>query len=128
MPLSEDEERILTEIEQHLYASDPGLARHVGSTTVYTEALRGVRWSLFGVVVGLALTVALLNVNFLLSFFVGFGPMLLSAWFLERNLRRLGKTGLEQATKSLRANALRDYLGNASERARDRFKRDNPES
>ena len=43
VPLSEDEERILTEIEQHLYASDPGLARQVGSTTVYTESLRGVR-------------------------------------------------------------------------------------
>jgi hypothetical protein len=128
VPLSEDEQRILTEIEQHLYASDPGLARQVGSTTVYSEALRGVRWGLVGVVMGLVLTVALLNVNFGLSFVLGFGPMLLSAWFLQRNLRRLGKTGLDQATKSLRSNALREYLGNASERARDRFKRDEPDS
>jgi hypothetical protein len=128
VPLSEDEQRILTEIEQHLYASDPGLARQVGSTTVYSEALRGVRWSLVGVVVGLALTVSLLGVNFALSFVLGFGPMLLSAWFLQRNLRRLGKTGLDQATKSLRTNALRDYLGHASERARERFKRDEPDT
>ena len=34
MPLSEDEQRILTEIEQRLYESDPRLARDVRSTTV----------------------------------------------------------------------------------------------
>ena len=40
VPLSEDEQRILSEIEQQLYESDPALAREVGSTTVYTAAFR----------------------------------------------------------------------------------------
>ena len=124
MPLSEDEQRILTEIEQHLYASDPSLARQVGSTTVYTAALRGVRWGVLGVVVGLAASVALLQVSFVLSFVVGFGLMLVSAWHLARNLRKLGSTGLEQMTHGLRSNGLREYFTNASERARGRFKRD----
>jgi Protein of unknown function (DUF3040) len=124
VPLSEDEERILTEIEQHLYASDPGLARQVGSTTVYTESLRGVRIGVAGMVVGLVLAIVLLPVHFLLSFFVGFGVMLISAWHFQRNLRRLGKAGFEQATKSLKVVSFRDYIANASDKARERFRHD----
>jgi hypothetical protein len=124
VPLSEDEERILTEIEQHLYASDPGLARQVGSTTVYTESLRGVRFGIAGMFLGLVLAVVLLPVSFWLSFFVGFGVMLVSAWHFQRNLRRLGKAGLEQATKSLKVVSFRDYIANASDRARERFRHD----
>jgi hypothetical protein len=124
VPLSEDEQRILTEIESELYASDPTLARHVGSTTLYTAALRGVRWSILGVIAGLALAVALLTVNFVLSFLFGFGLMLFSAWHLARNLRRLGRTGFDQVTTNLRSSGLREYFSNASERARDRFRRE----
>lgn len=124
MPLSEDEERILTEIEQHLYASDPGLARQVGSTTVYTESLRGVRLGVVGMFLGLVLAIVLLPVSFWLSFFVGFGVMLVSAWHFQRNVRRLGKAGLEQATKSLKVVSFRDYIANASDRARERFRHD----
>ena len=39
MPLSEDEERILNEIEDQLYETDPDLAREVSETTVYTHPL-----------------------------------------------------------------------------------------
>ena len=127
MPLSEDEERILTEIEQHLSASDPNLAKQVGSTTVYSESLRGVRWGFFGVVVGLVASIALLSVNFVLSFVAGFGLMLVSAWYLERNLRRLGRAGVQQWTTSFRARGLRDYFNNASERAKGRLRRDQDE-
>ena len=38
MPLSEDEERILLEIEENLYESDPDLASEVSETTVYTKS------------------------------------------------------------------------------------------
>lgn len=128
MPLSEDEQRILTEIEQHLYASDPALARQVGSTTVYSAGLRGVRWSIFGLVVGLGALLALLQVHVFLSFVVGFGLMLVSAWHLERSIRRLGRTGIEQVTQSVRGHSLRNYLSNASERARERMRRGDDES
>jgi hypothetical protein len=124
VPLSEDEERILTEIEQQLAASDPNLARQVGSTTVYTETLRGVRWGILGVVVGLIAAVALLPVSYLLSFFVGFVLMLVSAWHLERNLRRLGRAGIQQMTMSMRMRGFRDYLNNAGDRARNRMRRE----
>jgi hypothetical protein len=127
VPLSEDEQRILTEIEQQLAASDPNLARQVGSTTVYSESFRGVRWGFFGVVVGLIAAIALLSVNFVLSFVLGFGLMLVSAWHLAHNLRRLGRTGVQQMTQSFRAGGLRDIFTNATERARGRFQRDDEE-
>jgi membrane protein implicated in regulation of membrane protease activity len=127
VPLSEDEERILTEIEQHLSASDPNLARQVGSTTVYSESLRGARWSLLGLVAGLVAAVALLQVSFWLSFFVGFALMLASAWYLDRNLRRLGRAGIQQLTTSMRMRGLRDALNNATDRARGRMNREQDE-
>ena len=43
MPLSEDEQRILSEIEDHLYESDPSLAREVAQTTIYTHAFRNLK-------------------------------------------------------------------------------------
>ena len=46
MPLSEDEERILLEIEESLYESDPELAREVSETTVYTKSLKNLKWSI----------------------------------------------------------------------------------
>lgn len=122
VPLSEDEQRILTEIEQHLYASDPALARQVGSTTVYTAALRGARLGILGLVAGLGLALVLLPVHFVASFVVGFGLMMFSAWHLQRNLRRLGRTGFEQVSAALHVTSLRDYLNQAGERARDRLR------
>ena len=47
-------------------------------------------------------------------------------WF-ERNARRLGKAGLEQMTESFRGGALRDAMGGAGDRMRDRFRRPDEE-
>ena len=58
MPLSEDEQRILQEIEQQLYASDPELAREVSSTTVYRHAGRNLKWAALGFAAGVVLMVA----------------------------------------------------------------------
>lgn len=123
MPLSEDEQRILSEIEAKLYESDPGLAHDIADTTIYTHAYRNLKWGLLGFVAGLVMLVLTLSVNFLLAF-VGFLVMLVSALTIERNARRMGKAGLDQITQSMRAAGLRDYFGNTGERMRDRFKRD----
>ena len=123
MPLSEDEQRILSEIEAKLYESDPGLARDIADTTIYTHAYRNLKWALLGFVVGLAGLILTLGVSFLLAF-GGFLIMLISAITVERNTRRMGKAGLDQITQSMRASGLRDYFGNTSSKMRDRFKRD----
>jgi len=123
VPLSDEEQRILSEIEQRLYESDPDLAREVSSTTVYTHAFRNLKWSALGFVVGVVLMIVTLSVSFVLAF-GAFVIMLASALYFERNARRLGRVGLEQMTQNRRTGSLKDYLGNTSQRMRDRLKRD----
>ena len=122
MPLSEDEQRILSEIEQQLYQSDPALARDIADTTIYSHAYRNLKWSLAGFVVGLAALIFTLGTSYLLAF-GGFLIMLVSALAVERNARRLGKAGMQQMTQSMKAAGLRDALGNSSARLRDRLRR-----
>ena len=126
VPLSDDEERILNEIEEGLYESDPGLAREVAQTTVYTKSLRSLKWSGLAFFAGIVLMVVTLSVSFLLAF-VAFLVMLGAAWAIERNARQLGKTGLEQAAQSSRGSRFRSTLGGSGQRIRDlmreRFRR-----
>ncbi|MFN0089080.1 MAG: DUF3040 domain-containing protein [Acidimicrobiales bacterium] len=123
MPLSEREQRILKEIEERLYESDPALAREVGSTTLYSHAFRNLKWATLGFVVGMAIMIGTIAVSFWLAF-GGFVAMLCAALFFEHNARKLGRAGWQQVTRSMRAAGLRDYLGNTSQRMRDRFKKD----
>src|SRR5262249_47598353 len=57
MPLSEDEQRILREIEANLSVTDPKLVQQVSDTTLYRHAARMIKWSVLGFVVGLTITV-----------------------------------------------------------------------
>ncbi len=121
MPLSEDERRILSEIEQQLYETDPGLAHEVSSTTVFSHGFRHIRLAAAGFVVGLVVLVMSLSVSYLLSF-VGFLIMLTSAWYGERNLRRVGKASLQKVTQNVgRDGGVRGYFGDAGQRMRDRL-------
>ncbi len=122
VPLSKDEERILSEIEQQLYDTDPRLAREVAETTIYTDALRRLKWSIFGFVAGVALMIVTLSTSYLMAF-MGFLTMLGSALVLERSLRHLGKTGLEQGRRSPKTASLRDTFGNTRQKMRERFER-----
>ena len=122
MPLSEDEQRILQEIEQQFYEHDPALAGEIGSTTLYKHAGRNLKWAAFGFVAGLAVVIAFLA-NLLVAF-VGFLVMLTCAVIFERNLRKLGRAGWQQMTESMRAGNLREHFGDAGNRLRRRFKRE----
>ena len=124
VPLSEDEERILQEIEQQLHATDPQLAREVSSTTLYRHAGRNLKWAALGFVGGLVFMVLTFTTSTLLGV-VGFLAMLASAIGFERNLRKMGRAGWQQWTRSVGgATGMRDYLSNHQQRMRDRFKRD----
>ena len=117
MPLSEDEQRILSQIEQQLYESDPALAREVGSTTVYSHAARSLRWSVGGFLVGLVVMLSTLTVSYWIAF-VGFVIMLAAALVFVQSGRDLGRAGLEQLTQNVRANGIRNVGGSV----RDRFR------
>ena len=124
MPLSEDEQRILHEIEQQFYETDPALARAVGSTTLYRHAFRTLKYATGLFLVGVVVLVwALVSVGFVAAF-AGFLVMLAAALWFERNARKLGRAGLQQVTASMRAAGLRDAFGNTRNRMRERFRRD----
>jgi hypothetical protein len=120
MPLSEDEQRILNQIEQQFYESDPGFASAVRDTTLYRHALRKVKWAALGLVAGLVFLVATLQVHVLVAF-IGFLVMLGCAFVIERNLRAMGRVGLEAVTSSLRQGRFKDGFGPG--KLKDRFKR-----
>ncbi len=125
VPLSEDEQRILQEIEQQFHANDPDLAGEIGNHSIYAHCLRQMKWA--GVVFALGvivLVVALATATTFLVAFGGFVVMLAAALWFERSLRKMGRAGMEQLGQSLRSGGLRDYLGSTSERFRDRVRRD----
>jgi hypothetical protein len=123
VPLNEDEQRILSEIEQQFYESDPAFARGVGQTTLYRHAGRNLKWAGLGFVLGFVLLVWAFASSLLLGF-AGFLVMLSCAFVFERNLRKMGKAGWAQVTGNLRAGHLKDSVGDAGKRLRKRFKRD----
>lgn len=124
MPLSEDEERILKDIEREFYENDPAFAREVSETTLYRHSWRNIKLALVGFLIGLAVLVLALSVSYLAAF-GGFLVMLVSALVVERNARKMGRAGLDSVTKSLRARSgLREILGSSSEKMRERFRRE----
>jgi hypothetical protein len=123
VPLSEDEQRILHEIEQQLYETDPGLARDIADTTIYTHAYRNLKWGVLAFLVGVVVLIATLAVSFVLAF-GGFLIMLVSALAIERNARKLGKAGMQQMTQSMKTAGLRDAFGSANQKMKDRFRRE----
>jgi len=123
VPLSEDEQRILHEIEQQFYESDPAFAREVGSTTLYRHAGRNLKWATLGFLCGFALLVVSFASS-VIAGFAGFLIMLGAAFVFERNVRKMGRAGWQQVTESVRAGHLREYFGDTGRRLRRRFRRD----
>ena len=123
MPLSEDEQRILSQIEQQLYETDPSLAHGIADTTVYSDASRHLKQGIVGFILGLIFMIATIPVMAVLSI-IGVVVMFLSALRIESSARRMGKAGIDQLTQTMRTAGLRDYLGNRSGRMKDRFRKD----
>ena len=124
MPLSDEEQKILKEIEAQLNATDPGLVEQVSKTTLYRHSARMIRWAAFGLLGGLILLIF----TFASSVWVGaigFGIMLFCSLVIERHARKLGKAGLETLTGGFRAQGgLRGMFGERGRQLRDRFRRD----
>ena len=99
MSLSDDQERILSEMEAQLAESDPRLVDDVSSTTVYTAAFKNVKWSILILLVGIVVMVFTLSTSFLFAA-VGFIIMLVALLILEKSLTKLGKVGLNQMMQS----------------------------
>jgi hypothetical protein len=123
MPLSENEQRILREIEANLSVTDPKLVQHVSDTTIYRHASRLIKWAVVGFVAGLVMLVMTFTTVLALGI-VGFLVMLLCLLVIERNVRVMGRAGLESLTGSLRGGALKGVFGPTARRWRERWQRD----
>ncbi len=122
MPLSEDEQRILHEIERSFYENDPEFARGVSTATLNRHAGRNTKWSILGFVVGLLVLISQLNTFWLSA--VGFLLMLGSAFVFASNLRRMSRGGFSNVARSLRSRNFGSTLSEPGRRLRERFKRD----
>ncbi len=122
VPLSEDEQRILSEIESQLRGSDPELVDTVSRTTVYRHALRAIRWAAVGFVVGLLVVLFTFTSNLLVAF-VGFLAMLGALIVVSSNLKKIGKAGLHSLF-GVREGGLRRVFTDAGHAWRERFRRD----
>ncbi|MDQ6839336.1 MAG: DUF3040 domain-containing protein [Actinomycetota bacterium] len=120
MPLSEDEERILNQIEQRFYTTDPQSARRIGETTLPRYLARNCKWAAVSFFVGLAVLLASFASSWILGI-VGFVIMVVSAIAFTQNLRKMGRHGLEQLNKTVKERKVHDVLGDTGRRIRRRF-------
>ena len=102
MPLSEDEQRILKQIEAQFYEHDPAFAEKVSAPGLYRPAFRKARWAVVGLIAALVGLVLTLQVHFLLAF-ACFVAMLGCAFVIEDSLRKVGRAGLNGVRSSVNA-------------------------
>ena len=92
MPLSEEEQKMLEEIERSFYNNDPALAHSVGETGTPESARAPIVVGSIGVVGGLTLVVLGLSRNVAISY-VGFLAMLAGSFALVGYLRHFAHEG-----------------------------------
>ena len=100
MPLSDEEQRILREIEAQLQ-TDEKFANAVSSAGLYRHSARRVWWALVGVIVSLVAVVASLQIHFLIAF-VSFVVMMGFALVIERQVRLIGRAGVQDLAQTIR--------------------------
>ena len=87
MPLNEQEQKILEEIERQFYEDDPKLAETVAKTTLESVQRRWHRLAVGGFVIGLVVMLAFFTASTALAI-AGFLLMLVSVGWMTTNLRR----------------------------------------
>ena len=121
VPLSEEEQRILHEMEQSLYEQDRAFVDRVRSDTPRALAHRSLRWSVLAFVAGFAVLILTFRSSLLLGT-CGFLVMLSASFLVDRSLRqdRGGLAGTPaRGTRSL-AGELTVLRRRASQRLRRR--------
>lgn len=100
MALSDDEQRILREIEQELQ-NDSKFADAVSSSGLYRHSVRQIRWAIVGLVLSVVVLAVSLQVHFVLAFAI-FVVMLALIALIERNARAIGRAGLQDVAGAIR--------------------------
>lgn len=114
MPLSEDEQRVLRDIERNFYESDPAFAQAVSNAVVFRHAKRNAKLGVVGFILSLAVLLVTFTQAPILGF-VGFLGMVGSAFVVVQNIRRIGAAGMREVATPRSNQSMNDL--------RDRFKR-----
>ena len=120
LPLSEDEQRILHDIERNFYEQDPSFARAVSRPVNYRNATRNCKLAAAGMVVGLIVVLGTF-IRFPLVAFAGFLLMAVSAGVFAQNVRRVGTGALLDDPES--HTDFGTAMRATQTRLRDRFRR-----
>jgi len=124
VPLSEEEQRILQEMEQKLYASDRGFSSRTNPENPRAVARRAARWSIVIFVVGLAVLLVSFRSSLPLGT-LGFLVMLFAALLFERSVRHgYGAHPGPDAAATGRGRPIGDELSLIGKRLRSRFWRE----
>lgn len=120
MPLSEEEQRVLAEIERQFYEEDPALARAVRSRRPPRSGPRRVIWPVLGFLASLVVLLAGFTQHWALGL-LGFLGMVGCLFVLQSQLRALSKGAGSALAGRL---AARSGLRLSPSDRRRRFKRD----
>lgn len=104
MPLSEEEQRILREIEAQFHAEDPKLAREVASTSVYTQTGRHLKLAVAGLVVAMGTMVfflAMQSIALSVLAFIGAVAFGVWAWYSFRRMTKAGLNDLRRRSRTM---------------------------
>lgn len=122
MPLSEEEQRILRQIEEQFHQDDPKLAQTVAKSSVYNHAGHQLTLAIAGVVAGLGLMVAFLAFGSiglsLVGFVVAFGSAVAALYAFKR-MTQAGLNDLRRKTRHLFERDLDAPEGGVRRRLRD---------
>lgn len=120
MPLNENEQRILAEIERQFHSQDPKSAQMIASTTLQRYLARNCKWATLGFVVGLVVLLVAFASSWILAVF-GFLIMLVSAIVLIKNLVRISRLGVEQVAQTFKSRNPNQALTDLARKLRERF-------
>lgn len=123
VPLSEDEQRILQDIERSFYENDPNFARVVGSNALYRHARRNCKLALVGFILSLAVLLGTFT-SIPPVAFLGFLGMVASAAVFVQNSKRITLAGMKDVADSDRARQMEQQVRGVRSRLGKRFKRD----
>ncbi len=122
MPLSEEEQRILHEMEQKLYEHDPGFRGRVEARARHSLVGRSMRWSVLMFVIGFVVLLLEFRSSTVVATF-GFLVMLFAALMFERAARQ-SSSRAEGAKRAGKPNGFGEEFSLIGRRLRSRFNRD----
>jgi hypothetical protein len=117
MPLSEEEQRILQEMEQKLYEHDRAFANRVSTTTPRHQANRSGRGSIAAFIAGFVLLIVAFRSSLLLGS-LGFLIMLFAALAF---VHHAGQAGSARLGGAMRAHGVGEEWSEMRRRLRSRF-------